>query len=475
MGRPQGWPSRCVHSRTMRLSLGLAVALLLLAVPGSASAGDLADSCAASSGDATVLTQGPCRGVEQVVSDGASACREAGAGDANCAQIPLSPHVVREEIGEYEKSSLHRTLAFQFRLANDIPFSDAPWPGTHNSFNRPHAPAPGASEMDPNQQLSLTDQLRSDMRSIELDLHWMPTAHSGGYDAVVCHGQDMGVGCSAEQPFSAVLPEVKAWLDKNPGQVLLLYLEDDLGGDEGHAAAANVLKDVLGSLVYPASKCTADCDARELPSTLTRADVLAAGAQVVIVDNEGKEAPEGRNRVFGWNKMHDEERPKGYANCQNAGQNPPLDYGRMIRFYEDSTWLTAQAEVAGQSSKDDGLRPDTVRAMVRCGVDLFGFDQLVPKDPRLDALAWSWAPGAIDDDASSCAVLGSDGRWRVASSCQTKRRAACASPTGGTWSLSPKAVSYDKASGACADAGRAFTAPRTGAQNAALTRAAPDG
>ena len=157
-----------------------------------------------------------------------------------------------------------------------------------------------------------------------------------------------------------------------------------------------MLEDVLGSLVYRARSCTAACDARELPSSLTRAEVLDAGAQVVIVDNAGKEHPEWRNRVFGWNAMHDEERPHGYADCQNAGADPPLDYRRMIRFYEDSTWLTAQAEVAGQSSKDDGLKPDTVREMVRCGVDLFGFDQLVPGDDRLEALAWSLADGEID-------------------------------------------------------------------------------
>ena len=60
-----------------------------------------------------------------------------------------------------------------------------------------------------------------------------------------------------------------------------------------------------------------------------------------------------------------------------------------MRYYEDSTFLTDGASYVGQSTRDDGLSPATTTALVRCGVDLLGFDQLLPGDGRLDAAVWS--------------------------------------------------------------------------------------
>ena len=59
--------------------------------------------------------------------------------------------------------------------------------------------------------------------------------------------------------------------------------------------------------------------------------------------------------------------------------------------------------------------------MTRCGVDLFGFDQLLPGDGRLAALVWSWAP---DEPARrGCAIQRADG-WRSVR-CRSHRASAC--------------------------------------------------
>ena len=57
------------------------------------------------------------------------------------------------------------------------------------------------SGLDSNQQLSLTDQLRSDIRSVELDAHWFPSLAAGGNAPVMCHargGEELHAGCTTE-------------------------------------------------------------------------------------------------------------------------------------------------------------------------------------------------------------------------------------------------------------------------------------
>ena len=97
--------------------------------------------------------------------------------------------------------------------------------------------------------------------------------------------------------------------------------------------------------------------------------------------------------------------------------------------------------------------------MSKCGVELFGFDQLVPGDGRLEALTWSWAAGV--PDSGDCAVSrGSDGRWETAS-CRTPRRQACRTADG-RW-----LVARD-----CGKAGATFAAPRTARENQLLREVA---
>lgn len=49
--------------------------------------------------------------------------------------------------------------------------------------------------------------------------------------------------------------------------------------------------------------------------------------------------------------------------------------------------------------------------MTDCGVNLFGFDQLLPEDGRIQASLWSWAPDEPRAGAGACALQGADGRW----------------------------------------------------------------
>ncbi len=348
-----------------------------------------------------------------------------------------------------------RALGLQYELAGDVPLRNAPWVGTHNSFNSAAEMGPALSPLDSNQKLPIVDQLRLGIRSLELDVHWFPSARTGGFAPVVCHATGEHGGCSVEKTLAEVLREINSWLGENPDQALLLYLEDHLDGQEGHDAAAAVLEQELGSAIHrPPSggSCAAT------PLDLTRNQVRATGAQVVIVSDCGS-GTAWPAQVWSF-ADHVETRPRGYRDFPDCG--PDFDRAtydnELVRYFEDSTQVTRGGSVVGATTRDDGITPATAAAMARCGVDLLGLDQLTAGDPRLDALVWSWAAG--EPLSGDCAVQRADTRWE-ARACRGRHPAACRAADG-SWRLTPRAEQSWNAARACASASAAFAAPRTG-------------
>jgi hypothetical protein len=377
-------------------------------------------------------------------------------------QAYAQPDRFEAAIQDYERSWTHRAVALQYELANDVGFTNAPWLGTHNSFNSIAEEGPSLSDTDANQQLTLTDQLRLDMRSLEIDVHWFPSWRANGANApVVCHAGAASDhdGCSTERLLGPVLDELAVWLREHRDQALLLYVEEHLSG--GYDTAAAAIRKSLGSLVYRPASAGGACV--ELPRTLTRDAVVRSGAQVVIVSGCGTGSA-WRSQAFSW-RDHVEETPHGFRPFPDCGPNfKRTDYDtKLVRYFEDSTWLSSGASQVG-GSEGDGITPTTAGALVRCGVDLLGFDQLVPGDGRLDAVVWSWAKD--EPSRGGCALIGADGRWR-SSGCKRKLPAACRASDGG-WLLTGRAVAPKDATAACAAAGGVFAVPRTGYENESL-------
>ena len=373
---------------------------------------------------------GPQRVVEQASADTAAACRrDLPATDEQCNAVPLSPAVTAQRLSDYLKSETHRGLAQQFALGNDVPFRHAAWLGTHNSFNTTARMAT-LSGLDSNQQLSMTDQLRSDMRSVELDAHWFPSLQAGGLAPVLCHaeGEDKKhAGCTTEPLLIDGLREVGAWLKANPGQVVLLYLENHLETDEGYAAGAAAVRTALGPMLYApgGSACS------PLPLSRTRNDVLRAHKQVVIIS--GCHSGAGWNGVIysGEARAKDETGPAGYGDkgsCDAA--RPPARFDdHLLRVFEDSTAVTATSEQGANR-----IGAGKARALQQCAVDITGFDQLLPGDARLTSSVWSWAPH--QPAAGGCAVQQGDG-WHTAP-CNARHAFACRTTRG--WSVDTRAA-----------------------------------
>ena len=430
------------------------LALALFTSAPAAQAGPLTDTCR---GVDDVL-YAPCRGGEQAVSYVSNT--------AGLSPVDVTPH---------EGSWLSRALRLQYDLAGDMALRNAPWVGTHNSFNSVAEMGPTLSDLDANQQLTLVDQLRMDVRSLELDVHWFPSLAAAGARApVVCHarGADQAhAGCSIEKTLDVTLQPVARWLADHPDQVLLLYLEDHLENAQGYGAGAAAVEAQLGDLLYRPPSGGAACDA--LPLEVTRDQVLAAGKQVLVVSDCGVGAA-WHAVAFDWSS-HEESGPAGFQDFPDCGPDFDRDTyeSQIVRFFEDSTALSAGVATLGGEPVDEGITPAVAARMARCGVDLTGLDQLLPGDGRLDALVWSWERDEPAADSGDCAVQAPGGRWH-ARDCGEFHPVACRA-SDGTWSVTGPPVQAAGADAACAATGTEHAVPRTGFENELLELAAGGG
>lgn len=418
----------------------------------------------------------PCVALGKTVDAVGAECRRAGVPDTLCV-LPLAHKVTQAARDAYLESWVHRTAQFQYALGSSLPLSQAQWIGTHNSFNS-LADQFTLSHADSNQQLSLTQQLDIDVRAIELDLHYIPRLGLLGQRAVtVCHGQGPNVadfGCTTEPLFTQVLPKIANWLT-GPGhtdQVILLYLEDELGNKPAaYASTIATLDKVLrrpdgSSLIYrPDATKRAANGCVPLPLDVSRDNVRAAGAQVVLV---GSCAPGWSADVFDWNADHVESGSTSgyqpYPTC-DATYDGSVYKTSLVRYFEDSTLVSTLLDPTRKPADPEALTPQKVQDMTNCGVNLFGLDQLLPEDGRIQASLWSWAPDEPRAGAGNCTLQGADGRW-AAAPCSASHPAACFD--GSTWTVTSASVTYADAETACNDAGSTFALPRAGDQNAAL-------
>jgi hypothetical protein len=349
---------------------------------------------------------------------------------AECRRLNWPPHDLCTAIGgldisearmqAYESSWVHRALTLQRRLDDGAPFLRELVPHTHNSFNSSAYP-PTVTQLDPNQLHSMRDQLRMDMRGIEMDIHNWPhidNVRGDINDVVLCHGEPVPigpvvvhVGCSLDRPLTDGLSELRGWLMEpaNTREVVLLYLENNLDGvPAAHDKAAADIESILGPLVYrPADHGAGPC--APMPMATSRAAIRAAGKRILIVGNCGPGAwgtwVHERGPLWDESSSPEGDDYPDYPAC--LAERATLHYDtHWIRRYEDSTWLSAVTGGGGSVTATE------TRRMVRCGVNMPGFDQLYPDDPRLAQLVWSWAPNE-PSAAGHCAAHGPDARFRA--------------------------------------------------------------
>ncbi|MBW3658427.1 MAG: hypothetical protein KY457_07290 [Actinobacteria bacterium] len=433
-----------------------------VAVPPETPAGDACRDATAGAvpEDARVRL---CASIDAGANAATAWCREAAGLPAEECATPSGRMVDRALVDAYQGTWQHRAHALQRELGDPLPLRRTTMLATHNSYNAAAYP-PTLSGSDPNQQYTITDQLRMDVRVLELDVHWWVSPEDGGRAPVLCHATGPHVGCSTDRHLREGLSEIADWLalPDNAGEVLIVRLENHLDDEEAHDTAAADLEDVLGPYLH---RPPTDAPCRDFPLELTRDDIRAAGANILLVSDCGQgSAWPALVHAYGDRVEAGTTDFTSYPDCGTHFTREEHD-AKYIRRFEDGTWLSTMAA-------DPGPRIDATMAaeMLKCGVNQPSFDHLTPDDPRLTSTVWSWAEAEPAADTDGCAVHGADARFRAAdcTGASVATHAACRTAEG--WVLR-RAGGLFAAARVCAAAGGTLGVPRTSEQNEALREA----
>jgi phosphatidylinositol-specific phospholipase C-like protein len=426
---------------------------------------DVVTACRSSTGQESL-----CRGLEHLLITAGTVCRDATTNLDTCGVLDGTA-ISEDAVTAHEHSWLTHALALQRALDDDRPLQDELWTHTHNSFNA-DVYQPTFYGIDRNQIYSITDQLRMGVRAIELDLHWAQSVKgdpANGFKAVlVCHGNtELGAGvlhfgCGVnDRTLRDYLTEIRAWMDDNPDEVLMLYLENQLDADPvAHDLAAQDLNDVLGPLIY---RTSGDC--ADLPFDTSRKDIHSSGARIILTGN--CDAP-----GTAWGKVVHLRGKRWIESGLGFGTDFPAYpcTAERARDHYDTNWIRHYADETGLSSGAGGggdVTLDDARNEVRCGVNMIGFDNLVPFDGRLEQVVWSWVEG--QPSTGGCATSSTDGRFH-ATPCVGSRPFVC--HDGNTWSVTDHLGTFTDGPDACAAEQRGtFAVPWNGFENERLKEA----
>ncbi len=317
---------------------------------------------------------------------------------------------------------VQQALQLQRDIDKDAPLNEATFIGTHNSYNARAYQNTTPRYMDPNQIISITEQLDQGIRSVELDVHWT-TALQGkhlAHELLLCHARGNHTGCSIyDRPLIEALTEMRYWLLAHPHEVILVYLEHFLNGHEPRLA--HQLNQYLGAFLYTPNHVDPTRTPNRclsLPSQLSKNSVLKAGKQVILIvkgcvgmgtQEDQTQFPERLADVVftGSGNIHNNpytfidakiDKFFGFPDCAQTVFDHDRDHTSLWRIFEDRTILS------NIGHKQRKLLPADMRELMRCGINWPTMDMLQTNDERLVTAIWSWAPNYPQPQLGNCAI-----------------------------------------------------------------------
>lgn len=303
----------------------------------------------------------------------------------------------------------------------------------HNSYNNQADVYPA-----PNQWYSMTSLLNFGIRSLDLDIH-----HVIG-KLRVCHGSTgtEATGCSGgDRTYAYAIREIADWLDANPGEVVIINIEDDAPNDLD--TMLTPLEKYIGSKLWRLSDSNKYLGGANRHPTV--AEMLAHGKQALVLDD----TTQVRDDIF-----HVDQNGLSSRQAKNFNQSACTSDSTSISIHPASEPLYWPTLYEGRSlfeSKDDqnNLLDETdVRAAVNCGITSVDLDYIgnlaasirFPRyspDLRREATIWSWAEGDNGSNGNYALFNGASGRWASHANQDGNWAFACAEPRTGdprTWS-----------------------------------------
>jgi hypothetical protein len=312
------------------------------------------------------------------------------------------------DIEIFKQSWTAKALALQNTIDEEAPIDLATFIGTHNSYNSQEYAIRFVRYIDPNHVLSIPEQLEMGMRSLEYDIHWTWNTHFK-HAALLCHGRDNHVGCSPfDRPAIDGFKELADWLAAHPKEIVLLYIEKHLDGNE-NKVASDLLK-ILEPYIFEPTRVNGSAgeSCTTLPGTFTKADILKANKQLIIISKGCNNDSQLWNRLVFTGSGDPNQFTfidatvtdfTSYPDCglTNIFQND-ANHRSMWRIFEDRT------ELSNVVRKEKPIEAPDLKELIHCDINWIGFDMLAANDERLTAAIWSWAMGFPKDNHGNCAM-----------------------------------------------------------------------
>lgn len=312
--------------------------------------------------------------------------------------------------------------------------------GTHNSYNSSAHQNGYPRYIDPQQIHTIYEQLNMGARFIELDIHWKLNMSNYRYDYLLCHG---GVCSGSDRYLTEGLSDINNWLNANPNEVIILYVEDHSGPARTKLYDRFESAGIAGK-IYPSGGCN------PIPQDLTYADVLGSGKQIIL-----------------WKDGRDDS-PACYDSVDTRFSNiSHTSLGGLTRVWEDATVIGAIFDNAGDSRID----ATDVAYYRDNGINIINLDDMSATDGRNEQILWSWNNGEPNNaNNEDCAMqLGSTGRWNDAN-CTSSARHACQDSVTGEWTLGLQNSAWENGPASCTALGSnyRFAVPFNPQSNASL-------
>lgn len=306
-------------------------------------------------------------------------------------------------------------LSQQRRIARHEPINWVMQVTTHNAFNNDNDGYPYT-----NQRYSISDQLEMGARAIMLDVH-----DQGVFDVSLklSHATvgDSGLHWGASETdrhFVMALIEIKEWLEKNPDEVIILWIEDHLDGDaEAESDFIAALDHWLGNWILregekPENRWLSLSEMRSIGRRVIVRNGLDLDTDLLIGGHSVKGYP--GTKIKKWDEFW-----KDWCEKRPFMEG---DENKFSHVYEDRLviWPSVSPVPFYEGPVDAGVIDEPeLEKIVRCNISLVGLDKLVPGgysyDPltlrgfRLPELVWSWkAPEWGWTEDNKAAVLNRD-------------------------------------------------------------------
>lgn len=383
---------------------------------------------------------------------------------------PVDPNTVTKTYSglEWQRFALDQ----ERDLDKYSPLAQSTFVGTHNSYNSWEY-ADATRYLDPNQEVSVRDQLNMGARFIEYDVHYTTKFDTHGSpwawewtsdkQLLLCHGTNDHTGCSiADRYFRDGLEEVRSFVASNRDEVVLLYIEDHMDGQYGKASS--IISDKIGGYVYRPTTQGSGC--QSLNMNLTKQQILNAGKNILVVTGGGCSSSSTYNSWV-WGTGFNTRTVANASSCDGLSRSG-YDAG-FVRFYEDRTTLSDWFGNPGAH-----ITTGNIAQILKCGTNVVGMDKLEENDGRLKQAIWSWGENEPNNwnGQEDCAESRGDGKFND-NNCNNYRRFACHQPDTHNWYVTNSSGPWTSGSYYCSveKPGYVFAVPANSYENEQLKAA----